>query len=524
MTRIDQVPPPGPRRGGAPPANSVYTARDTSGDELRRGLRILFLVTSLAVLSVGLPAFLVSDVADLPRSDAWIVTLALMVWAGIRLSLLWVKGTPRLFDFFFWLFTYIFMGVAPTAQILSGLTSTTTPGVDPGLDMPTAGVVVLGVLCYEVGRLLWIARESRHRAAGRRLVVRPVSSWSTVVLFLISIALSGYVLSRLGPIALLGSRDAAAAARVAAWPDPAVRSVVFASGIYPLLVSVGAMAQLRRTASNPRSRRLALIAAVAGAAILLVIVNPVTSARYSFGTVAFALAVYAGAVAARRRARITMLAAIAGFLFVFPIADAFRRAGGTAATRSGFFEEYLSNPDYGAFWQIANALSYWLDGLVIPFSQFLGSALFWVPRALWADKPTDTGILLAAYRGYTFDNLSAPAWAEALVNGGLVAVVVAFFVIGIVLRMMDSRIVPALRGGGVWAIVGAILPVFMTILLRGSLLQATGPLLLTIVCIVAVRGARAPAGADAEPRPPTVSDAGRPGVVPVPVDGAPKPL
>ena len=114
MTRIDQVPPPGPRRGGAPPAKSVYTARDTRGDELRRGLRILFLVTSLAVLSVGLPAFLVADVADLPRSDAWIVTLALMVWAGIRLSLVWVKGTPRLFDFFFWLFVYIFMGVAPS--------------------------------------------------------------------------------------------------------------------------------------------------------------------------------------------------------------------------------------------------------------------------------------------------------------------------------------------------------------------------------------------------------------------------
>ena len=120
MTRIDHLPPPGPRRGGASTAKTVYSARDSSGDELRRGLRILFLVTSLAVLSVGLPAFLVSDTADLPRSDAWTVTLGLMVWAGIRLSLLWVRGIPRLFDFFFWLFVYIFMGIAPTAQILSG--------------------------------------------------------------------------------------------------------------------------------------------------------------------------------------------------------------------------------------------------------------------------------------------------------------------------------------------------------------------------------------------------------------------
>lgn len=508
MTRTDQFPQPSPRPGRPVSGRAASRAAHAAGDELRRGLRILFLVTSLAVLSVGIPAFLVADVADLPRSDAWIMTLALVVWAGVRLSFLWVRGTPRLFDFFFWLFVYIFMGIAPTAQILSGLTSTTTPGVDTGLDMPTAGVVLLGVLCYEIGRLLWMLRESRRHGEGRRVAVRSVSSWGTVVLSLISLALSGYVLSRLGAVALLGSRDAAAAARAAVWPDPAVRSVVFASGIYPLLVSVGALAQLRRTASNDQSRRIALIGAVAGAAILLLIVNPVTSARYSFGTVAFALAVFAGAVATRRRARITMLAAIAGFLFVFPIADAFRRADGEVSTRSGFFAEYLSNPDYDAFWQVANALSYWLDGLVTPLSQFAGSVLFWVPRALWANKPTDTGILLAEYRGYAFDNLSAPTWAEALVNGGIIAVVIAFLLIGVVLRAMDSRTVPAFRAGGVWAIVGGILPVFMTILLRGSLLQATGALFLTIVCIIVVRGPRtAQPGAKPDPLPPPDPDA-----------------
>ncbi|KAF2413937.1 hypothetical protein B1729_07290 [Microbacterium sp. B35-04] len=526
MTRTDQLSHSRPRREGSYGTRVAYRAPDAAGDEeLRRGLRILLLVTSLAVLSVGIPAFLIADVSDLPRSDAWVVTLVLLVWAGIRLSLLWVRGTPRLFDFFFWLFVYIFMGIAPTAQILSGLTSTTTPGVDTGLDMPTTGVVVLGVFCYEVGRLLFMLREGRRRTAGRPLVVRSVSSWRTVALFVISLALSGYVLWRLGAIALLGSRDAAAAARAAAWPDPAVRSLVFASGIYPMLVAVGAMAQLRRTASSAQSRRLALVGALTGAAILLLIVNPITSARYSFGTVVFALAVYAGAVRTRRRARITMLAAIAGFLLVFPIADAFRRVGAATGTRSGFFDEYLSNPDYDAFWQVANALSYWVDGLVAPMNQFAGSALFWVPRALWPNKPTDTGILLAEYRGYTFDNLSAPTWAEALVNGGIIAVVVGFLLLGLVLRVMDSRIVPALRVGGVWAIVGAILPVFMTILLRGSLLQATGALFLTVLCILVVVGSRGPAEAGPDPGPPPqpTPDAAVTGSPPASIRSAPEP-
>jgi len=462
--------------------------------QLGRGVRAVLLVISIAVLSIGIPAYLLADVDDVARSEAWIITLALIVWAGGRLSFLWVSGIPRLFDFFFWLFVYIFMGIAPTAQIRSGLTSTTTPGVDPALDVPTAGTVVLGVVCYEVGRLIWIARERRGRAheAGP---VRPVSNWRTAVLFLVALALSGFVLSRLGVTVFQGSREAAAAARAAAWPDPAIRSLVYASGIYPMVVAVGALVQWRRTSRNPISRRLALVAALVGAVVLMLIVNPVTSARYTFGTIAFALAVYAGAVLTRRRARLTMLAVIFGFLFVFPLADAFRRETGGAVTRTGFFTEYLSNPDYDAFWQIANALSYWIEGLVAPLSQFAGSLLFWVPRAFWASKPTDTGIMLAEYRGYSFDNLSAPLWAEALVNGGVIVVVILFVVFGCGARAMDVRITAALRRGGVWAIVGAILPVFTTILLRGSLLQATGALFLTIACILLVRGAP-PASAD----------------------------
>lgn len=454
----------------------------------------MLLVASIAVLSVALPAALVVYVPWNPRSDAWIVTIIITAWAGVRVSLLWVRGIPRLFDYFLWVFTYIFMGIAPTAQILSGLTSTTTPGVDPGLDLPTAGIVGLGLVCYEIGRALWIVWED-HR--GERAVpeVRPVHPVRAVVLAAAGVIIGAYFVSRIGFAGSLGSREGAQAARAAAWPDPAVRSMFYAGAIYPLLVAAGGLAQLSRTARALSNRRWALGGAIMASVLLLLIVNPVASARYTFGTVAFALAVFAGAVLTHQRARVTMLAGIVGFLAVFPIADAFR-SDGTTATRAGFFEEYLSNPDYDAFWQIANALSYWIDGLVEPLRQALGSLLFFVPRALWENKPTDTGITLADYRGYSFDNLSAPMWAEALVNGGIIAVVIVFLALGVALRAMDTRIVPALAAGGVWAIVGAILPVYMTILLRGSLLQATGALMITIVSVLFISGRNSTADTD----------------------------
>ncbi|KAA9084090.1 hypothetical protein [Microbacterium radiodurans] len=458
-----------------------------SDGSLRGGLRVTLVAVSVAVLSVVLPVALVSDVTDAARSDAWIVTLLIMIYGGVRLSATWVSGRPRLFDFFFWLFTYIFMGLGPTVQIRADAVSTTTPGIDSGWDLPTAGVVALGIGCYEIARAVALVVErTRPRRAGA--APRPVSPVRAAMLIAVGLAVSAYFVVQMGPAAALGSREAAFAAREARWPDPAVRSVMYAAAVYPLLIATGALAQLRRLAASRAARISVTVAALLAAAVLLLVVNPIASARYTFGTVAFALAVYAGAMVTRARARLTMLLAIVAFLFVFPIADAFR-TDEVRVNRSSFFGEYLANPDYDAFWQVANALSFWVDGLVQPMRQLLGSILFWVPRAVWPDKPTDTGIVLAEYRGYSFDNLSAPVWAEALVNGGVVAVVVVFVALGVALRAMDRRIVLAFAAGGVWAIVGAVLPVYMTILMRGSLLQATGATTVMIVCLILISGA-----------------------------------
>ncbi|WP_183085019.1 hypothetical protein [Mycetocola manganoxydans] len=450
------------------------------------------LVAVAVILAGVVPVTLVGQIEDVGRSDAWIFTLSIIVWGGIRLAWLIVSGAPRLFDFFFWMFCYIFMGIAPTVQIRSGVTSRTTPGIDEGLYVPTALLVCAGLLTYEVFRAVWIGRE-RRRATGERSglveggeVIAQVDRSRTLLLVGFGLLASAYFLASVGPAALLGSREASFDARNAAWPDPAVRSIMYALAIYPLLVGAGALAQLRRGARGLPIARWYLAGLVACVVVLLLIVNPVGSARYTFGTVAFALICYAGAMLTPQRVRIALAGTLGAFLFLFPLADAFR-SDEVNLTRNGFFGEYMGNPDYDAFWQVANGFSFWVDGLVIPLRQILGSALFWVPRSLWADKPTDTGILLAQYRGYSFDNLSAPLWAELLVNGGLIALIVGFALVGIGLRFMDTRLLLSFASGGLWSIVGAIFPVYMTILMRGSLLQATGAMAVAVACVLVIR-------------------------------------
>lgn len=475
--------------------------REFSGAWSFTGIPFVLLVASVSVLSVALPAALLVSVPSVQRSSAWWVTLLITVWGGGRLSVLWVRGLPTLFDFFFWLYTYIFMGLAPTVQIRSGDISTTTPGMDSGLDMPTALIVLLGVACYEASRLVWWFL-SRRRRADSSSAGGAVSTARSLILMGAGVLFSTYFIAKVGVGTALGSRQAAFAARNAAWPDPSVRAVFYALASYPLLIAVGSLAQARRLLRNP-ALRWGMVAPLAfGLLILLAVVNPVSSARYTFGTVAFALVVFAGALKTRFRVRVTLLGTIAAFLFVFPIADAFRTRE-VRASRMSFFGEYQANPDYDSFWQISNAFSYWIDGLVEPARQMLGSLLFWVPRNVWPDKPTDTGIVLAQYRGYSFDNLSAPVWAEMLVNGGIVAVVISFLLLGPILAAMDARMHVAFASNGWWAILGAAIPVYMTILLRGSLLQATGSLAVALVCLIWVRqpllGSAAPTPRQSQP-------------------------
>ncbi len=461
--------------------------RETAVAEPIRFVPWTLFFVSLTLLSVLLPALAVARVADAGRSDAWLIALAIAIWAGFRLSLLLARGEPRLFTFFFWLFTYIFMGLAPAVQIRGDQPSRTMPGISAFGDATMMWTVLLGVAVFELGALVAFLVPARQDTgpAGATTTSPALRPRASLVLFVLGVLLSAYYLRSVGVAALFTSRDAASNARTVAFPDPAVKAVVAALAVYPMLVAVGALHALRRTTSSTGARAGYLLLILLGVVLLAIVVNPIGSARYTLGTVVFALAVLFGAVQTAVRTRLSMIAMVLGLFFVFPIADAFRRQE-VSISRSGFFEEYLGNPDYDAVWQVANALSYWGSGLGEVGRQALGLVLFWVPRSIWVDKPTDTGILLANFKGYDFTNLSAPLWAEAVANGGLVALVLVFLVAGYAVQRMDRLVLRGLSTSGIWLVVGAIFPAYSLILLRGSLLQATGALVVMIASLVLV--------------------------------------
>jgi hypothetical protein len=462
------------------------------------------------VLSVVVPTALVASVQNVGVSRAWLLTLGIMVWAGARLAVAIVVGRRQLFDFFFWVFAYLFMGLAPTVQIRSGLVATTTPGINASQDLTTAVLVWIGLLAYEAGRLIVLLAERRRRV-GQQIPPavppapprppRTIAVPAAFALSFVALLASAYYVMKMGPSSLLVDRYTAESIRAQAFPDSSTRSMAYALAIYPMLIAIGALIGARHRARRLVSRLMVALA-ILECGLLLAVVNPISSARYTLGTVLFALAVYLGAVGSAFRTRITMIATIGGFIFVFPLADAFRVSTTATVTRDGFFGEYKGNADYDAFWQVANAWTYQHDGMVVFGRQLLGSLFFWVPRAVWANKPTDTGILLAQFRGYSFTNLSSPLWAEFLVNGGLLFLIGGFLAVGAGLRILDRKIATPSANAGPWLVASAVFPVYMTILLRGSLLQATGSILVALVCLLLVSSARGTTSAAEVPRLP----------------------
>src|SRR6478609_11023575 len=125
----------------------------TQLDHQHQGTRQLWFLTVAFVLSLLMPILLVAQVPDGGRSSAWVITLAICVWSGLRLAWIIAQGKPYLFEFMFWLFVYIFFGLAATVQIRSGEIASTTPDMVPDLDWPTVLFLLGSLLAFEIGRL-----------------------------------------------------------------------------------------------------------------------------------------------------------------------------------------------------------------------------------------------------------------------------------------------------------------------------------------------------------------------------------
>jgi hypothetical protein len=431
------------------------------------------------VLSVATPLYLVASTDEVGRSSAWIFALPVIVWSGWRLARLISSGTGRYGALMFWIFNYIFFGLAVLVQVRTGL----LPGTNvlPEFDERAMLVVLASLVAFEIGGALARSPDSsrakplpRNRRISARVVA--IFCWSGLLM-------SWAYIGRVGITNVIASRFVHSDARNAVWPDPTISAVAYALAFVPLLVAAHLLLLCRRRAdlvSAPSTRwGLALLVF----STLAVVVNLFGTARFIFGAVWLSVLVQLGIAKTERARRAFSLAILVGFIFVFPIADKFSRQN-ASGKKFRALEVFQGNGDYDAFAQVNNSLNMVAHVGRSYGRQLLGVLCFWVPRSVWPGKPDDTAIVISEFMGYKFTNLSAPLVSELYVNGGPIVVVAGFAAIG----FMMSRSGGANRGSSAeLCIFACVAPFYSPILLRGSLLQATGFAVLFGLCVLVLR-------------------------------------
>lgn len=428
------------------------------------------------VLTVVVPIWIISQATDVsPFTESWVITLASMEIAGFSLTVLLAQDEFKPFQMIFWAYYYVFLGAAPLVQLRLLVSPETTPSLDFG-QASTASLLVLVSEIFFIAGVGLKSRSGSSESSGTRR--RSLDSSKLNVALLLALAVSLAYISIIGFGTLFMPRDT---------HDLVVANKISDSNTRYLLgdfVSLGSLilvvASVQAIRSPKAGVKVSRLLAGALAVTLLLIVNPIDSPRYAFLTVALALLACLGMFRTLSRYKIIGASIVLGLLTVFPVLDLFRQNLNGSAKFTGVIEA-LTGGDYDSFGQVINTAWYVEKFGITWGNQLWGVIGFLVPRSIWADKPLDTGVMLAHAKHYHFSNLSCPLPAEIYINFGWIGLVLGMLVVGFFVSAADSRANVELKAGGSLAPTSMVLPFYMILMLRGSLLQSTATFVIMLL-------------------------------------------
>lgn len=473
----------------APPVDTAGSSRGT----LRRVLA-LPLALSLAVL---MPAFVALQPGAGLRDQVYWLQLVLTVYAGARLSAMILGRHRKLLQGTFWLFVYMAMGIAALAQVVVGKTPVPVAGSRSDL-APAVALVLVACAAFDAGALL-VRAGARPTARTRWKIVTAraalVSRRRLAVLIAVAFVGSGLFVLKLGGLSVFfASRmeinESIADSGVAGAGSQAGTAILRGFGTVPALLALMVVTRWLITSPRVRRRPLPWITLVALIGLNAIVNNPISNPRYWFLTVLLALlfTVFPQSPAMYRAA---LSLGVAAAVLIFPFADKFRYDdANTRTTETTSVLDPLVLKDYDQMAMFANTITYADAGNGHTYGrQLAGSALFFVPRSVWTDKPKDTGVMVSEWMAATNTNRSSPLWAELWLDFGPFGMVAGFGLIGWASARVDRRYAHAVARPGPASILTLAVPLvagYSFILLRGPLLQASGRVAIGIMCLALI--------------------------------------
>lgn len=468
--------------------------------------------TAAGLAAVGAPTtFFVLDPSSVNPSVGIVgISCVILLWASIHLATLIASGRPRITALTVWMFVYISGAVVPLAQAHSNL----YPWLMDQRFIVSAQLMIL-VFCFgiELGNFRrWMPnRQDRQN-------IRVVDARAQYGLtFAAILATTLYIIKMGGPATFFQSRWALADAFAHAGlrNDSQVGSAIFNTvGTIPILLAwiIWTIKLGRQTKARNFTSYCCWLTLFA---LNTVVNNPISNARY------WVLAVFAGLVFSRPRLRpatirVAIIGGIACALVAFPYADYFRTGKETGPLATESIEQKISTKDYDQSIMTANGV-WWVENHGHTLGrQVAGAALFWVPRSMWTEKPSDTGVLIGRAMDTGNINLSSPLWLELWIDFSWIGVLLAGIGVGQLSRRLDDRFVETRSEHRQEILIeDFLIPVlagYAFIVLRGPLLQSMSRLSVIVVVAVVVTRRTIKSASDSGDPEPASRPSGRPDV------------
>lgn len=214
-----------------------------------------------------------------------------------------------------------------------------------------------------------------------------------------------------------------------------------------------------------------LFISVALVSLVLFLNNPISTPRFWFGCIVLSYIFLILNVCYRGKSinYIVINLMLGSILFLFPIADIFRRENNIDVLQFlidfDFGVEVFKSPNFDAFQQICNTIIVSSSEGFTFGVQILSALFFWVPRSFWDGKGFGTGQYVAELMNYNYTNLSSPIWAEFYVDFGWIGCVISSFFIGFLIKRYSEL------ASGFNIVFVVFLTAYFTYLLRGSLIS-----------------------------------------------------
>lgn len=395
----------------------------------KRTMRTLTLILVIAmIIAVGLISI---PFGRFQRNDR-VVLLTFVLNGALWLVLLIVEVNKRAFSFklIHWSFCLLFFFFAALVQYTNNDFPLTSYREDSVLIRTN-----LLLTLWTFG--IFLGSRIKKRKSGRLEVfaLREWNGYKTALLVLTALSIGNtiYRISSAGLINLL----ARSTSSVSYGSSSAMALLV--SHCFQAVSGIASAIAALSYRKNKASGWLLLINTIC----LLLSYFPTSTARYT------AAALYLGLLLVYSKRLKTgrgfILLFLGAFMVILPFLNAFRHdsflevAIGAALQRTirSIPETWLEG-DYDAYTMFTLIVDYVGRNGPTWGRQLMGVLLFWVPRAMWPNKPIGSGAFVSGSLGFSFTNLSAPLPAEGMINFGVAGVFLFALVFGWFMTSADN--------------------------------------------------------------------------------------